>query len=141
MSERKVFTYKDVEEAKKYIGKQGWFGDTLYKVADGKGDKYGTLTLVGCRHHYFEDEERAWQFFSPDPEPVKKLVPFTAEDWELFYLKPVRHKSWEITATAITGWSDYSVSIAGFTGEPSFTDFMERWVFLDGSPCGKEIEE
>ena len=86
--------------------------------------------------------------FNATPEryrikPEKKIVPFTWDDRELFRGKWVVKKvdlsigkSKEYLITCIT---DNEVHFGA--SEYTYTEFMNYFTFLDGSPCGKEVEE
>jgi hypothetical protein len=140
---RKVFTYKDVKEAEQYQGKTGYFSNILSDLENNTDKSYaGTLYVpwgkfgfpFGCK------ERNEWfQFFSPEPIPVEKWVPFTAEDWELFMGKVVRTKSSKtVGGVGVQGFSSIGVEIWPSIA-CTFKEFLENWTFLDGPPCGKKV--
>lgn len=137
--ERKVFTYKDVEEARGWIGKEGIFSNTLSEIEHEAGENGILKTVDPYSFHFAWAEGKAWQFFSPDPIPVEKRVPFTAEDWELFFGKAVRTKrSKTVGGVGVQGFDASGVDIRS-SGVHSFQEFLEEWTFLDGTPCGKKV--
>lgn len=141
--ERLVFTYKDVEEAKKYIGKPGRFSEDFRELHEGRGVA-GNLTGIDGYFPFvpdYKDRERSnWPFFSPDPEPVEKWVPFTAEDWELFLGKVVREFDMEGPCGSIV--TDFGKEvIKANTTSLNYQYALERLVFMDGKPFGKKVTE
>lgn len=71
------------------------------------------------------------------PEP--KLVPFTFEDREMFRDKWIRRKTdgCEFCPNEI-----YSKSVNIQTNNcVNYSDLLDKYEFLDGSPCGKYIDE
>lgn len=67
-------------------------------------------------------------------KPEKKLVPFTWEDRELLMGKWIVNKLSHVCAM-ITSISPFSVNYM------TYKELFEDYMFLDGSPCGKEVEE
>lgn len=144
--ERKVLTYKDVEEAKKYIGKHGLFGDNLAKVSKGEVQspdvRRGVLLYADVdRPAYPFEAENATarsQFFSPDPEPIEKWVPFTAEDWAIYMGKIVEAAGSKGTHhRMVTRHTSHGVYLDG--NFVDFAEFLTNWILVDGTPCGKKI--
>ncbi len=150
--ERKVFTYKDVEEAKKYIGKPGVFGEILAEVAEGNG-KVGELGFIardalnsitkkiayGSNPYPFMRRGYGYcQFFSPDPEPVEKWVPFTAEDDVFFMGVTVTAISNKIFKAIIVGCNSEEVFL-GPGNHVTYQQLLDGFPKLDGSPCGKKL--
>lgn len=144
MTERRVFTYKDVEEAKGWIGKEVVFNDLLSDIDSGRGYK-GTLGLIERNEYPFLREEgEYWQFFSPEPEPVENWVPFTAEDWQLFHGKAVHCDDWDDDCGAtVIGWTRDWIEIKDRDEgwDVKFKDFLANWTFVDGTRCGKKVTE
>jgi len=144
--ERKVFTYKDVEEARGWIGKVGRFSNDLECCENGPNGEEnnlygGKLLYVRSFGNRFvaSGTSDCFQFFMPDPIPVEKWVPFTAEDWELFFGKAVRTKrSKTVGGVGVQGFDASGVDIRS-SGVHSFQEFLEEWTFLDGTPCGKKV--
>lgn len=71
-----VYTYKNAEEAKQYIGKKGVFSDNLRVISD-MAELCDVFILreigEGCTYPFAgEDEEDAFQFFRPilEDEPL-----------------------------------------------------------------------
>lgn len=139
-TERKVFTYKDVEEAKKYIFKTGIVGDNMARVARGIG-KRGSIQVQteGDATFSISGDYFWYQFMSPDPEPVEKWTHFTVEDAAEIIGKAVKN-----------GFGSFAI-ITTVTGEGVFVGFRDRaiefgrlfdqFTFLDGTRCGKKVTE
>ncbi len=72
-------------------------------------------------------------------KPKSKYVPFTFEDAEKLIGKAVKSVQIKRVAT-ITDVLNDAVFI-GRCDEFSFNGLFEYFTFLDGSPCGKEVEE
>lgn len=150
MIERRVFTYKDVEEAKGWIGKGGIFSDSLEDISNGIGH-FGILDKVeDTDYHFCKQGSDYFQFFSPNPEPIEKWVPFTVEDWQLFHGKPVSMKAWNnksyVAAATVIGWNDgdggcVEIVDAMDSRNVPFEEFLKEWQFANGDPCGKKVIE
>ena len=141
MSERKVFTYKDVEEAKKYIGKTGVFSNNLFAIENGYGAN-GVLE-PSCGPEYIFGRVGAtgvYQFFSPDPEPVEKWVRFTAEDHELFKGKWIVEKNGP-NRHMIVHYDEFGVALVGPGFGTTYQKLLDQYTFLDGTTCGKKVTE
>lgn len=90
-------------------------------------------------------------YIYPCEEPKKKLVPFDWEDRELLRGKWLKHKIRNDEECSIIGFQltksnyDEMLLVIVFNGveieKMSAYDLLEEYTFLDGSPCGKEIEE
>lgn len=145
MMSRKVFTYKDTKEAEAYIGKKGIFSDSLEEVETGVGFP-GLLRSIEPDEYHFKGANGVyWQFFSPDP--VETWVPFTARDSHLFAGKFVRDAvSWEnqlggmIVAYHLKG-AHIVAPGTGAIREIEYSELWARFVFLDGTPCGKKVTQ
>lgn len=142
--ERKVFTYKDAEEAKKYIGNPGRFSENLFLLQeDPDGETVGVLKHIGIDGVPFATQDHeCYQFYSPDPEPIEKWVPFTGAD-DLLGMK-IRPKNVELGGCVIIGqnfnliyMSDWETGIEEHTVESLF----DGWEKLDGTPFGRKITE
>ena len=143
--ERKIFTYKDVEEAGVYVGKQGLFSDNLRDITEvPEGCAKGELVCVlleAASSYVFKVRTAEFQFFSPDPAPgTPRYVPFTAADWELFLNKIVRIKNEKFIGAIDCVGRDGRVQIGRAMSE-TFVDLFAGYEFMDGSPCGKRVEE
>lgn len=136
---RKVFDYRDVEEAKKYIGKPGLFSDSLFVLLEDGGESEGILVGVDHEGYPFRTGSSVWQFFSPDPEPVEEWVPFTREDFPALLGRGVLRKS-NGSGTMIGSfntefWLTCSDPAVGTTP----ARLLEEYTFIDGTPCGKKV--
>lgn len=151
---RKVFTYKDTKEAEAYIGKSGWFSDSLEIIENIDHPQMptpcrGTLAYVleNGFYHFERDGGDIFQYFSPDPEPVETRVPFTVEDAWLFAGKFVRDAvSWgSQLGSMIIAYHLKGVHIVvpgtGAVREIVYSELWARFVFLDGQPCGKKVTQ
>lgn len=68
------------------------------------------------------------------PEP--QIVQFTADDWQMFAGKFVRHKTSKSCGTTIVAFDGVGVSLAnGF--HMTYEYLLKENTFLDGTPCGK----
>lgn len=148
MTERRVFTYKDVEEAKGWIGKGGVFSDSLESLEQGlPGLHCGILDIVSVQSYHFKSKGNTahWQFFSPNPEPIEKWVPFTAEDFKLILGKPFRKKSWEDAFAIVIGVHHEGVLFiypaTNDFGQVGFGNMLNDYEFADGTPYGKKVTE
>lgn len=145
MSERKVFDYRDAEEARQFIGKPGLFSDFHWELS-AKGVGFpGVLEAIRPNDDenegdLFESSARgtSYAFFSPDPEPIVEYVPFTAADHELFAGKWVRAKDkTPPCGSMITDFGRDAFRAAQI--ETKYADALDTLVFLDGSPFGKRV--
>ena len=80
-----------------------------------------------------------WEEFDYDiitPEPTRKLVPFTIEEWEERVGVAIYRKDDRYDVQVIQGnnHGDVRLSNSGLT-KPG--RMLELYLFLDGSPCGK----
>jgi hypothetical protein len=142
MTERKVFTFKDLEEAHAFIGKLGIFSENYKNAYIGHGARGRLKMIDSYSSSPFITGSVSAQFFSPDPELVEKIVPFTVEDWQMFKLRVVRRKSDQgFTGQSIVAWSHIYVAIGGEQNLVYYQDLLKDWEFDDSSPCGKEVEE
>ena len=99
---------------------------------EGVWDETNIVSGNGIRGFNFQDFE-----FRIKPE--KKLVPFTFDDRELFMGKWIVDKEDNCYCSMIITIELDSISLNynSFTYE----ELLEKFTFLDGSPCGKEVEE
>ena len=68
-------------------------------------------------------------------KPQPKLVPLTFEDREMLRGKYLVAKEYSKIETMITTISEDYVVIRGTA--ITYSELMDRYTFLDGSPCGK----
>lgn len=109
MSDRVVFTYRNMEDAKPFIGKKGVFSDNLRAIHSGQGFGSPLKAIRDNFEPFLTDKGIKFQFFSPNEEKIEKWIPFSKEDLPALCLRPVREKTWRIgECTTILGW-DYSV--------------------------------
>jgi len=140
--ERKVFTYKDVMlDSNRFIGMKGYFTNSQKEcdVFEFNQPYYVRNTDASSDYPFFDGED--WfQFFIQVYEPVEKLVPFTPEDWELFMGKCIRRNEWPLNygICLIVHYSMGDVS-TGNQNDINFTELLDRWTFMDGTPCGKKV--
>lgn len=86
--------------------------------------------VVHCKTH--EDCE-----YRIKPKSKPKYVPFTFEDAELFMNRIVIAK--DKSCKAVITYSDDEDVLLGTVGR-DYKYLLEDFTFLDGSPCGKEVE-
>jgi hypothetical protein len=88
--------------------------------------------LAGFKMEYINSELRI--------KPESKLVPFTFEDNKLFRDKWIRSKS-DAFERKLRIVSYESSCVTVHNQSFSYQRFLDAYVFEDGSPCGKYIEE
>lgn len=140
MTNHRVFTYKDVEEAKEWVGKPGYFSNTLWDL-EFRSSLYTELTIVHKQdsHPFTVVDGGAFQFFSPDEEPEPQYIPFTAQDRLDVHLRAVRRITWaEGLFGTVIGWDGVAFVIGEDLVSPEA--FLKYWTFMDGSPCGKVVK-
>lgn len=141
--ERKVFTYKDLEEAKKYIGKRGRFSENLFLLEkDHLGEPEDVLEHVGIDGFPFKARGMEYyQFFSPDPEPVEKWVPFTAEDFPSLLGRGLINRHSKVGAMVGCFNTAFWITCHDQDHGTSPEELLRDWTFVDGTPCGKRVKE
>jgi len=144
--ERKVLTYKDIVEAETYQGKPGLFSDSFEQIATGKATHRALLHALvsvpdrGYRQFFHCTGGGKYQFFSPDPEPVEKWVPFTADDWKVLAGAWIMFKGTlpNERCRMITIINEKDVFAAQWK---TYDELLANWTFTDGTPCGKKVTE
>lgn len=133
---------------KAVIGSKGYFSDDiidLKTMAEEEEDAYlkelNAINTDRCTYPFFSGNGHWYGLFYPVVIPKKKkLVPFTWEDREMLRGKWIRKKEYthemRITNIFFDG-DDKELRINGI----SAANIFDKWEFLDGSPCGKEIDE
>lgn len=129
------------------IGSKGYFSDdivdlkTMVEEEDTYLNKLNGIYTEWCTFPFFSENGHRYSLFYPVVMPKKKkLVPFTWEDREMLRGKWIRKKecTHEIRITNILfDGDDKELRINGI----SAANIFDKWEFLDGSPCGKEIDE
>lgn len=130
------------------IGSKGYFSDDivdLKTMAEEEDTNYlrglDAINTERCTYPFFSENGQRYGLFYPVVIPKKKkLVPFTWEDREMLRGKWIRKKEcaheMRITNIFFDG-DDKELRINGI----SAANIFDKWEFLDGSPCGKEIDE
>lgn len=129
------------------IGSKGYFSDdiiNLRTMAENDADYLQVLNGIKterCIYPFLSDTGHCYGLFYPVVIPTKKkLVPFTWEDRKMLREKWIRRKEctheMRITNIFFDG-DDKELRINGI----SAANIFDKWEFLDGSPCGKEIDE
>ena len=162
------YTYKDIiidpnsEEAKNAIGKKCYMYDSptmLLKMANSDDDAR-TLESIDESDYPFNDKEfgSEWTCIIVKKEEPKKYVPFeNGQEFFNSYLSVEsrlekedyflsNHGIWLMDCengdyflvTEI--WGD-GVVLGSNQTTTHWDDLLEDFIFLDGSPCGKEVEE
>ena len=162
------YTYKDIiidpdsEEAKNAVGKICYFSNSPRNILSDiycKSAVEGILTNMD--DGYFEvDNEGYWDcIILKKEEPKPKYVPFKSkeefieafhyhdnanysetEDILMNYGMWLKDKnSHEIFL--VTGVFNQSIHICDFDSDESWGELLNEFTFLDGSPCGKSMEE
>lgn len=151
----KLLTIKDVEKAKELIGKKVFIANGLKRLRYyvEMGIEVRTLKKVSGfsdRPFYYEESSRPGSVCYPYEEPQKKYEPFTWEDRELLRGKWVRLKSDPSTESQIVELihkdeNEYNgdLEIGHFNNfdEMPAGVLLADFEFVDGTPCGKEVEE
>ena len=162
------YTYKDIiidptsEEAKNAVGKIRYFSNSPRNILS---DIYCKSAIEGILTNmddgYFEvDNEGYWDcIILKKEEPKPKYVPFKSkeefieafhyhdnskysetEDILMNYGMWLKDKnSHEIFL--VTGVFNQSIHICDFDSDESWGELLNEYTFLDGSPCGKLMEE
>ena len=162
------YTYKDIiidpnsEEAKNAVGKICYFSNSPRNILSDiycKSAVEGILTNMD--DGYFEvDNEGYWDcIILKKEEPKPQYVPFKSkeefieayhyhdnanysetEDILMNYGMWLKDKnSHEIFL--VTGVFNQSIHICDFDSDESWGELLNEFTFLDGSPCGKSMEE
>ena len=162
------YTYKDIiidptsEEAKNAVGKICYFSNSPRNILSDiycKSAVEGILTNMD--DGYFEvDNEGYWDcIILKKEEPKPKYVPFKSkeefieafhyhdnskysetEDILMNYGMWLKDKnSHEIFL--VTGVFNQSIHICDFDSDESWGELLNEYTFLDGSPCGRLMEE
>ena len=85
---KKPLSCLETEEAKQFIGKEGYFTDCLVAFTDISRNKTSVLTAIDekAQSCFIDDSGRVkWDCFLPKEwvnEPEKKYRPFSIEDWK-----------------------------------------------------------
>lgn len=133
-----------VEEAEKKTVTAAW--DYAREIDPFRELKKAWARGEDIQYRYKSDDwidtpDPAWHPFYEyriKPESESKYVPFTFEDAELFMSRTViaKDKSCKVVIT----YSDNEDVLLGTVGR-NYKHLLENYTFLDGSPCGKEVEE
>lgn len=129
------------------IGSKGYFSDdivdlkTMAEEEDTHLDELNTINTERCTYPFLSENGHWYGLFYPVVIPKKKkLVPFTWEDREMLRGKWIRRKECtnEIRITNIL-FNDKNKELC--INYISAANLLDKWEFLDGSPCGKEVDE
>jgi len=137
--ERRVFTYKDAKEARKWIGKRGIFNDNLKEISEVTGASAYLTGVNGSRQPFTMNHEFHYQFFSPDPEPVEKWVPFTKDEFPMLLGRGLIRKS-DGCGSIVTTFGNSAIGTSD-DRDPTPRELLEEYSFTDGTPCGKKVAE
>ena len=158
------YTYKDIiidptsEEAKNAIGKKCYMYDSptmLLKMAN-SNDGARTLESIDESDYPFNDKEfgNEWTCIIVKKEEPKKYVPFeNGQEFFNSYLSVEsrlekedyflsNHGIWLKDKTSKAYYMVTKIwDIGDDSDEISWKELLEYYTFLDGSPCGKEVED
>ena len=158
------YTYKDIiidptsEEAKNAIGKKCYMYDSptmLLKMANSNDDAR-TLESIDESDYPFNDKEfgSEWTCIIVKKEEPKKYVPFeNGQEFFNSYLSVEsrlekedyflsNHGIWLKDKTSKAYYMVTKIwDIGDDSDEISWKELLEYYTFLDGSPCGKEVED
>lgn len=157
----KVLTYKDIDEAKKLVGKKVIYSDNFKEIgtrADMLASFWSrpvTLTEVG-------DDPRAFFPFALENNSSSQFIREVIEDESDPHYEPYDLSDPAVRDSLRGRWIIYTkgdeytteeVIIVGFgkqgkdywkviigTGEISATELLEYFAFDDGTPCGRKVE-
>ena len=156
------YTYKDIiidptsEEAKNAVGKICYFSNSPRNILSDiycKSAVEGILTNMD--DGYFEvDNEGYWDCIILKKEEPKKYVPFeNGQEFFNSYLSVEsrlekedyflsNHGIWLKDKTSKAYYMVTKIwDIGDDSDEISWKELLEYYTFLDGSPCGKEVED
>ena len=149
------YTYADViidpNDPRVEIGKEYYFGDNVGKLLWGVKTGWKTEILrnvykVVGTYEPFYNGRASFSCIIRKKEPAKKYVPFDLtkeEDRTKLRGAWVRHKQNPERENLITGLGDETVDFAVYFGDVAIGTgvLLENFEFVDGSPCGKLVEE
>ena len=164
------YTYKDIiidptsEEAKNAIGKKCYMYDSptmLLKMAN-SNDGARTLESIDESDYPFNDKEFGSEWtciIVKKEEPKPKYVPFKSKEEfiDAFHYHDNANYSetddillnygmwlkdrYSDAMFLVTGIFDKSIHVCDFDEDESWQEILNEYTFLDGSPCGKEVED
>ena len=149
------YTYKDViidpDDPRVEIGKEYYFGDTPAQVLDSASAECGLYRLmdINPRAGYpFEFDTdlscSSYPCIIRKKEPEKKYVPFdlsNEEDRVKLRGAWVKAKADPDKQQNVCGMCSRYVYLTCQAEGYDAEEFLEKFTFLDGSPCGKLVEE
>lgn len=147
------YTYKDViidpEDPRVEIGKEYFYGDTprdVLRRANDNAIEYLCELEASEAGYSFYIDDFPHQCLIRKKEAEKRYVPFDLskeEDRARLRGAWVRHKQNPDRENLITGLGDETVDFAVYFGDVAVGTgvLLENFEFVDGSPCGKLMEE
>ena len=148
------YTYADViidpNDLRVEIGKEYYWADIAYDVLKMANKDGGTGTLEKVSHDsdlpFVIKTDCSCACLIRKKEPKKRYVPFDLskeEDRARLRGAWVRHKQNPDRENLITGLGDETVDFAVYFGDVAVGTgvLLENFEFVDGSPCGKLVEE
>lgn len=148
------YTYADViidpNDPRVEIGAKYYWADIAYDVLKSANKDGGTGILEKVLHNsdlpFVIKTACDCACLIRKKEPVKKYVPFDLskeEDRARLRGAWVRHKQNPERENLITGLGDETVDFAVYFGDVAVGTgvLLENFEFVDGSPCGKLVEE
>jgi hypothetical protein len=127
------FRIKPTEKwaAEKQAFKEGKRVQYRYNIKSGASDDWDDV----IEGHSAWDTNSFIYRIAPEP----KLVPFTHEDAEQLIGKAIKDRG-DTVILLITGIVMQSIYLS-MSGERDYLELMENYTFLDGTPCGRYVEE
>jgi len=147
----KVLTYKDIDEAKKLVGKKVVASDFYASICDDDTAcdcMYDTLKAVHadkvcpfeCDTIYSTQFIREILLDKPEYEPYDLTDPAVRDSLRGRWIIYTKGDEYTTEEVIIVGFGkqgkDYWKVIIG-TGEISATELLEYYIFDDGTPCGR----
>lgn len=126
------------------IGTKGYFADSIkdlrYRVENECKDFYDELRSIDEYLDFpfnFVNRVIGYVLFYPVEETKeKKYRPYKLEDFDKFFNKGFEHKKYKFRVRVNRiEYENNTLYINGVTAQ----NFLEKYVWLDGSPCGAEI--
>lgn len=134
----------NVEEARKYENKKGWFADSieeLKKIIETRDTgRFGQMKIfdqsLELPYRLCNDYNVSFRYFYPAPEPEYR--PYTDNEMLELVGKVVKQKNSASRSIITTSW--VGIIIIGGAGCDA-KELLETHEFPNGTPCGVEVTE
>lgn len=147
------YTYADIiidpEDPRAEIGKEYYWSDhpssLLMEVQDGIKQPLPLLRIVSGSEHPFKNKDAGYQCIIRKKKPEKRYVPFDLskeEDRAKLRGAWVRKKDAPFLEQEIAGLStNVSLVILNDVVSVGVENLLEEYEFVDGTPCGRLVED